>query len=379
MILKSPSPPHQYFATSDWTCESLTPEAAWQAGLSTLRAQDEGKTRRLAWVIVNGKLESVPQDMPFTDGSENFEQWFDRVRATHEPGSQILFYAREIAHHDRALYEIVLSAIGGQAASFGLSRRGLDVEVFCGDYKITPGGVHREFCTNRHFVLAGKKFMHFWVGDAWIPEGIEREGSSGPLPGTEEEYLSSLAGTSADQSRTALTAEGGQVFTWANGVWHVGETAGLAFALNMASYMSSYDVDKAPFLLEKTEEGQVTLEWLSAYQSFLDMPTDDAIGKDNALAIASAFGILGADPPARSTAPPKKVLATTHAPILWCLSGDGVIVATHGRARRFSASVLPWLRTVGRLSVGDQCTVPNGTEHSQLASWLIVNSGLSEA
>ena len=33
----------------------------------------------------------------------------------------------------------------------------MDAEIFYGDYRCTPGGIHREACSNTHFVLAGVK------------------------------------------------------------------------------------------------------------------------------------------------------------------------------------------------------------------------------
>lgn len=363
-----------YFGAAQWACDSLTPAAAWRGALNTVEAHHRGASTGLAKVMVAGEIVAGREAMPRTDGSEDFEQWFGRVAGASEPGASILFYARDLPRYDRTLYEILLSASGVVFDKFGLSRREVDIELFCGDYRVTPGGIHREYCANNHFVLAGKKNMHFWTDGDWIPPDAERKGAGGPVGDAEEEYLPEVALDAAAPYGTALPATGGEVFNWSNGVWHVGETDGLALAINLARYMSSFDADEPAFFLAATDAGQVTAEWLAAYRSFLAVRTDAA----EALAIASGFGIPGADP-VRTAAPCRRVRSVTHAPVLWCAADDGALVATHGRAQRFDRTVLGWLDEVGRLPVGAECRVPAGTETERLACWLVANSALEAA
>ncbi|MFI9318400.1 hypothetical protein ACIGXI_01250 [Kitasatospora aureofaciens] len=364
------------FGKAAWSCGSLTPEAAWRGGLATVAARAAGGPQDLAKVMVAGEILQDPSAMPGATGPESPDTWLHRIRAAYAPGASVLFYARDLPRHDRALFEILLSAAGPVFADSGLSRRDVDVELFYGDYRATPGGIHREYCANSHFVLAGRKFMHFWSGDDWIPAGTERDHAGGPVGDSEEEYLPSLGVESVSAHGTALPAGPGELFEWGNGVWHVGETdAGPALAINLARYMSSFDPGESAFRLDAGPDGEVVPDWLAAYRAYR---TDD-LTADSALAAASAYGIPGAEPDrAIAGVPsPTRVTATTHAPLLWCRDGDELLVATHGRARRFPARNAPWLREFAALPVGAATTVPNGAE--PLATWLAVHSALSAA
>ncbi|MEU7831222.1 MULTISPECIES: hypothetical protein [unclassified Nonomuraea] len=372
--LEAPPAPDAAFALSGWTCSSLTPQVVWNAGLRVIQAQLDGRVTRRAWVLVDGEPDPAPELMPRTDGSEDFRRWFSRVRASRSPDTPILLYVRDIVSCDRSFYEIVLSAVRGLPGADLLPRHGSDVEFFCGDYQRTPGGIHREYCSNRHLVLAGAKSMHFWTGQAWIPEDAGRMVNDGPFQGTEEEYLSSLGGQEEDV-RASLTAAAGQAFLWDNGVWHVGETHGLAFAVNISSFMSSYDAAERAFPLEVSPAGEVSPAWLAAFSAYLGRRTD----RDTALAVASAHGITGAEPVRSAATPSSRVRSATHARILWCRDGHEVIVATHGKAIRFPATVGEWLREAASLPAGAACDVPDEEEIGRLAAWLVGNSAFCPA
>ncbi|GLY88219.1 hypothetical protein [Actinoallomurus iriomotensis] len=384
MTLRTTGPRTPRYAVWDWTCPSLTQEAAWHAALRAIRAQEEGRTGgRVTWTVLDGRVVDTRRHehgaaLPAED-DDGFADWYARVEAAYGSGTPVLFYARDLARHDRDLFEVVLSAIGGSPGAFPLPRNRLDVEVFGGDYRRTPGGVHREYSVNRHFVLAGTKAMHMWPGDDWIPAGAERRQTTGFLPGVGEEHLSLPDPAAADASSRVLRASAGQVFAWVNGLWHIGETEGPAVGLNLASYMASFDADEAPFTLEATEEGRVTRDWVEAYRSYLDTPYGAPPGPDAALSAASAFGIEGAPPRTPAGEPPAKVVAVTHAPLLWCAEEDHVTVATHGRSARFAATVASWLAEVGRLPVGGSCEVPSGAAHRALAAWLVAGSAVAGA
>ncbi|MEU8589456.1 hypothetical protein AB0C59_21010 [Streptomyces sp. NPDC048664] len=369
----SPTPSPR-FGKAAWTCASLTPETAWRGGLTAVAARAAGGPDDLAKVMVAGEVAGDPEAMPGALGPESHDEWLRRIREANGPGASILFYARDLARHDRTLFEVLLSAAGPVFAGSGLSRREVDVELFCGQYRATPGGIHREYCANNHFVLAGRKFMHFWTGDDWIPDGTERDHADGPVGESDEEYLPSLRVEAVSAHGDALSAGPGEVFGWANGVWHVGETDdGPALAINLARYMSSFDPDESAFRLEAEADGRVAPGWLDAYRSYLAVDK----GADEALAMASAYGIPGADPGLPAVPPPARVVSLTHAPLLWCADGEGVLVATHGRSRRFPADRVRWVREFAALGAGEECAVPDGAQG--LASWLVTHSALSAA
>lgn len=381
MTLREIGPRTPYYTVWDWTCPSLTTAAAWRAALRTIRAQEEGRTGgRVTWVVLDGRVVDARghEDgavLP-ADDETDFAEWHARVQAAYAPGTPVVFYAHDLARHDRDLFEIVLSAMGGLPEAFPLPRNHLDVEIFGGDYRRTPGGVHREYSVNRHYVLTGVKSMHLRPGDDWIPADAERRHTTF-LPGVHEEYVTLPDPASLDRGSTALRASAGQAFGWVNGVWHVGETDGPALGLNLAAYMSSFVADETPFTLEAAGNGRVTQDWLEAYRGHLEPPDGASPDRDAALATASAFGVRGAPSRAPAGSPPAKVTAVTCAPLLWCAGEDDVVVATHGRSARFGAEAVPWLAEVGGLRPGGSSEVPPGAAHRELAAWLVANSAVA--
>jgi len=381
MTLREIGPRSPYYTVWDWTCPALTPAVAWRAALRTLRAQEENRTDgRVAWVVLDGRVVDARRHedgavLP-ADDEADFTEWHARVEAAYPPGTPVVFYARDLARHDRDLFEIVLSVMGGRPEDFPLPRNHLDVEMFGGDYRRTPGGMHREYSVNRHFMLTGVKSMHLRPGDDWIPADAERR-STTFLPGVCEEYVTLPDPARLEPADGVLRASAGQAFGWANGVWHVGETDGPALGLNLAAYMSSYVMDETPFTLEAARNGRVTDDWLEAYRSRLDPADGVPPGREDALALASAFGVRGAPPRVPAGAPPAKVVAVTLAPLLWCAGEDDVMVATHGRSARFGVEVVPWLAEVGGLAPGESSEVPPGAGHRELAAWLVAGSALA--
>lgn len=364
---------HDY-SVANWECAALTPEVAWRGGLRALQAHLDGAESGLAKVMISGAIVTDLAVIPKTDGSENYTEWFYRIQPTTAPEAPVLFYARGLPAYDRHLFEVLLSAVGPVFSAFGLSRNEVDIELFCGRYGATPGGIHREFCSNNHFVLDGQKFMHFWHGDEWMPRSIERDNALGPVGDADEEYLTELDVDSVITHATSLKAGKGQLFSWKNGIWHVGETKGLALALNLARYMSSFDPSEKPLLLEYADDGQVTLGWLNRYQEFLDSD----VTKDAALALASSFGIHGAQPSGCANNIPLTLRRRTHAPVLWCSLEDDLLVGTHGASRRFPRTAVSWLSALCRQPVGSPHPVLADSAVEQLAGWLIANSAVIE-
>jgi hypothetical protein len=371
----SPSPsPSRHFGKATWSPGSLTAEAAWRGALAAVSAKLKGGPEDLAKVMVAGETVAATDVLPGALGDEGREEWLSRIREAHIPGASILFYARDLTRYDRGLFEMLLSAGGAVFHQFGLSRHEVDVELFYGEYQATPGGIHREFCANNHFVLVGRKAMYFWIGDDWIPDAAERDHAGGPVGEAQEEYLQSVAVDSVSSHGIALWAGAGEVFNWANGVWHVGMTdSGPALAINLARYMSSFDVDEAPFSIQADTDGRVTTDWLDGYRSYLADRKDAAA----ALAFASAYGMPGASPDREAALAPEHVASPTHAPVLWCRDSENVLVATHGRSRRFPAESVRWLGEFASMRAGEERAVPDGAQ--ELASWLIANSALVAA
>ncbi|MER5688147.1 hypothetical protein [Streptomyces sp. NPDC002205] len=356
-----------------WESGVITPEAVWKGVIGAVRAVLGGDDKReLIKITVGDEVLVDHALMPNPDGSESPDEWLSRMQQKFGAETPVLLYARELPSHDRELYELLLSAMGRPVfEKYGLVRGNIDIEVFLGEYKATPGGIHREQCGNSHFVLQGRKYMHFWHGEEWIPDSVDWRAAEGMSAIDPEEYLPSLAVPSVVDRGTSLLAGAGEFFTWDPGTWHVAETVGPAFAFNIARYTKSFVPGEGSYPLVAAADGQVSTRWLSGYQDFLG-GADQA----SALASASAYGMAGAEPRHDGSVDVGRVAVDSNAPRLWCETPDGVLIAVHGQSRAFSAAVLPWLVSLADLPFGAEVATPAGEEAVALARFLVTNGAL---
>lgn len=357
-----------------WRCAAVTPGAVWRGVTGAVRAVLAGDDKReLIKITVGDEVFSDPSVMPASDGTESPDQWLTRMQQKFGPETPILLYARELASHDRALFELLLSAFGRPVfEEHGLVSGNIDIEVFLGDYRATPGGIHREQCGNSHFVLQGRKYMHFWHGEDWIPRSVDRREAEGSNAVDPEEYLPSLPVSSVVDRGVSLIASAGEFFTWDPGTWHVAETVGPAFAVNIARYTRSFVAGEGTYPFVAEPDGRVSSEWLAGYRAFLGAEASRA----SALAEASAYGLAGAEPEHKAAPDPRRVAVAGHAPRLWHESQGTVLVATHGKSSTYPKSVLPWLVSLAGLPAGAERDVPDDQDTLDLARFLVANGAL---
>lgn len=373
MLTVAPSAAGEPTRLEDWDCPEVTPEAVWKAVLGAVRAVWAGDNKReLIKITLGTEVAFDGELLPAPDGSESSDAWLARMRRKAGPDTPVLLYARELASHDRDLFELLLSACGRTVFErHGLVSGNIDIEVFLGEYSATPGGIHREQCGNSHFVVEGRKFMHFWHGEEWIPQAVVRQKAEGDNAVDPEEYLPSLAVPAVVERGVSLLAKAGQFFTWDPGTWHVAETVGPALALNIARYTRSFTPGEGTYPFTAEADGRVDDAWLAGCQEFLGEP-DLA----QTLAAVSAYGLVGAEAAYEVPATVSRVAVRSLAPRLWHAARDEVLVATHGRCHAAPASVLPWYTGLAGLPVGTERSVPADDDTQALARFLIANGAL---
>ena len=357
-----------------WECTAVTPAKVWKGVLGAVRAVLAGDDKReLIKITVGGEVLSDPAVMPNPDGTESQDQWLARMQEQFGADTPMLLYARELASHDRDLFELLLSALGRSVfEKHGLVRGNIDIEVFLGTYRATPGGIHREQCGNSHFVLQGRKYMHFWHGEDWIPASVDRHAAEGMNAVDPEEYLPTLSVPSVVDRGVSLIAAGGEFFTWDPGTWHVAETIGPAFAVNIARYTRSFAAGEGTYPFVADPDGRASAAWLAGYQDFLGGELDAAA----ALGAASAYGLAGAEPERVEVGDLRRVAVASHAPRLWCEWQDAVLVATHGKSKAFPATVLPWLVSLADVPLDVEYDLPADADAVELARFLVANGAL---
>jgi hypothetical protein len=348
-----------------WNIPSLTTAAAWQAVLAT--ADGDGDGDQSIKVFQGGRpaplhilrADPGPPKGPGPTGVERFLAL---------PGPTFS-YARDVQAWHRPLFETMVEALTPLMSSAGLGSGPVEVEVFAGDYRRTPGGVHREACSNLHLVLAGTKTMHLWTGDAWMPAGTLRRGDVAAGSGTREEYLPTLDPAVAVAAGRSLKGSPGQGFTWVAGTWHVAETHGPSVALNIATYQRGLGAEPSLPIWGDHLDGAVPPSFLDRYRRHISAKAMTPA------ALLGRLSALGMRPAAvhRRVVQARTVRRKLAVPILWARSTHGeLVVATLGAVLLMPPKTpVDWL--AGRWGPSE-LTSPDGA--TKLAGWLCQQGAL---
>jgi len=316
-----------------------------EAGVSVLAAELADLDRNRLWEVLRRRSGIPGAGKLFLDGKPvGHRTFWTRADADHTPlhaKPRYFAWARDVQAHDRAMFEWLVRMLAAAAPWMGLPGASREAELFYGDYGHTPGGIHREACSNLHLVVTGKKSMSFW-SPSWPPPDTRVRRSVAEGTATAEEYLPDLNPTRVTGQALTVTAGPGGGFSWNAGVWHVGSTAGPALALNIASYHRSLnDVQVMPFWdAEPWGPGLATVvpeAWMRSYVRFAAVP-----GVAIALARVSSLGLRAA--PARRSQPRAVAVRRTHpVPGLVCRHRGRALAAAMGEVRTLPSTLVPWL------------------------------------
>lgn len=278
-------------------------------------------------------------------------------------------WARDVQSRDRGLFETLVEALAPRSARSGLNAGPTEAEVFFGDYRCTPGGIHREACSNLHLVLAGEKTMHFWP-EVWSPPpGAARRATRAEGTATAEEYLPGLDPADVLSHAVSMTGSAGDGFAWTAGTWHAASTRGPALALNIASYHAHLGDNRLMPLYGDEPGGavmvhQIPADWLDDYRRFTGTPTPEA-----ALSRLSSLAMR----PAPAGARPQVSVRAGHVvrrrldvPLFVVRDWDRLLAGVLGDVRSLSAPSVEWLCEPWRH--GDTRTVPDNC--CDAAAWL---------
>ncbi|WJK33075.1 hypothetical protein [Solwaraspora sp. WMMA2065] len=337
-----------------WTLPALNAPTVWQALGDALAAADDDAAK----LFLDGR--PVPT-----------RHWPDHRGTGRLPWSAGLdsstggyfAWARDAQLHHRALFETVVQAYAPVLAEQGLPSGAVESEIFFGDYECTPGGVHREACSNLHLVLSGSKTMHFWPVQGWPLQDTARRIAAAEGTATREEYLPELDPRHVLGAARSMTAAAGEGFAWAAGTWHVARTHGPALALNIAAYQGGLDPEPVQPLWGDRLHGPVPAEFMTDYRRHVGTTASDAA----LLCRLSAAGMRPAPAAATAEGPAGgRFRWRLNVPLVWAYTGDAVLVSALGAIRHLPARTpLDWLHAPRTAALAE---VEPGAE--ALAGWL---------
>jgi hypothetical protein len=180
-----------------------------------LRAAEEERhsRRRAIQVFLNGGqiqsdyLQLLPQ--PEDGDLRNFANRVDSDRCL----ESAMFYMHGCQHYDARLYANVHSFLTPLVKLNGIPQGGVTTDIFCGRYRTTPTGIHRDATSNFSFVVSGLKRYVFWPSETFGGESMNAV------------RIDSL-GSSDFESRLpaggqVLEARPGDIVYWPVGEWHI--------------------------------------------------------------------------------------------------------------------------------------------------------------
>ena len=188
-------------------------------------------------------------------------QYFSRLVALYN-GSEITVNVASLQSYSYVLWKYVCKLLGPLYKAFGLPSIRTDLDIFLGNYKKTPFGLHKDIADNISFVLQGRKRMRVWPYEIFSSycksvDGLRQEVS---LEGVidYEEYK--------DQS-IVLEGEPGDILYWPSTYWHIGEAAeDFHASVNLSFYSPSKPIDQLSEMLRQGIEKKLgNKKWVGTY------------------------------------------------------------------------------------------------------------------
>jgi len=200
------------------------PLASVQEITSILRHTADAYRRRvlrtnMSLYVNRGKLEADIEHYLITSGDSTFAEYCERIdRDPLVKEFTLSLFGCQVYHP--ALWARTRTFLEGLYAQTGYVIGHADVDIFVGNYRRTPVGIHRDAASNFSFVVHGKKEMMFWP-----PEAISRD----PHSCADRNFPGS----------TPIQGSRGDIIFWPFDYWHIATSdVGWAVTLNVAIYLT---------------------------------------------------------------------------------------------------------------------------------------------
>ncbi len=208
-----------------------------------------GQGASLRFFLENALVQSNLDEYLPVGEDESFSAYARRI-APSLGGQGFALVVNRFAQYDFSLFGRARRFLRGLYERVGMPADYTDMDLFVGNYRHTPFGVHTDLASNFCFVLEGRKRFLLWPGPA-LRERREVHGSV------------SLA--TVRELALVLEAEAGQVVYWPSSYWHIAEGEGdLSVALNVALYLGDTTGDfvaRAVRAPKPAPSGPATLPW----------------------------------------------------------------------------------------------------------------------
>jgi Cupin-like domain len=234
----------------------------------------DGKFRNLKFFIKGRELlHDVKIHLPTTaDG--DLDGYLQRLEAMH-PGEDFMLFLNEISRYDPTLCDRVQCFLYPLFDRIGLPSGPVDVEIFMGQYKNTPGSIHRATCHNFHFTVRGNKRFPIWPPAAARAEDCP----VGEVETGSEQYLSTTDLDWRKELREDFYAVSGQATYCPSMYWHVGCAPEFCLCVNVSVYTTKWAERVGEEFLrqriqeqsnrEERSEGNWSKELEAVYQAFV--------------------------------------------------------------------------------------------------------------
>lgn len=202
--------------------ELISAARAFDCAVQACERWRQRQRASLRFFLENGLLQSNPDKYLPRLADADFHAYARRI-APQLGGQGFAFVLNGAAQYDFDAFLRARRFLRGLYERVGMPSDVTDMDIFVGNYRHTPFGVHTDNASNFSFVLSGRKKFLVWP---W------------PALSTRFELHRSVDFESVRGTAQVLEAEAGQVVYWPSSYWHIAESAGeLSAVLNVALYL----------------------------------------------------------------------------------------------------------------------------------------------
>jgi 50S ribosomal protein L16 3-hydroxylase len=203
----------------------LSPGQAFDHTIAACIRVREGQRTPLRFFVENTLVQSnLDKYLPVQDDGR-FDNYAERIAPVLR-GQGFGLVVNGFSRYDFPLFLRVKRFLRGLYERVGMPGEASDLDIFVGNYRHTPFGIHTDTASNFSIVFQGRKRFLLWPG---------------PALQDRRDMIHSVDFDDVRDQALVLEARAGDVVYWPSSYWHIAESDGsLSGVLNIALYLGDH-------------------------------------------------------------------------------------------------------------------------------------------
>jgi 50S ribosomal protein L16 3-hydroxylase len=229
----------------------ISPRQAFDGAIEACTRWREGQPALLRFFIENALVQSSLDKYLPVRADAGFDRYAERMTPKLR-GQGFALVVNGFSYYDFPLFVRARSFLRGLYERVGIPGDATDLDLFVGNYRHTPFGIHTDTASNFSVVFQGRKRFLLWPG---------------PILQGRRDTFHSVDFEEVRAQAIVLEAEAGDVVYWPSSYWHIAESDGsLSGVLNIALYLGDFgkrfvDSAESPTTSKASASPEPTLPW----------------------------------------------------------------------------------------------------------------------